>query len=306
MYLGPLDEIIGLFNTIPRGGIVQIPEGRSARWMDDIWLFGRSAASLREAQISIQSGMRDLGLEMNFGKTAVLHGDALTEAVFQLEHSAVDAGLADDDDQDVGPLDALIDRVLESPETANRTTIHFMTTRMRTHRLFGRIGEVADRVERMPQGADHLARLFRDSEHWRDIQDWYATYARRWHGRLPWTIAQLGTMFPTKEEVDPAVVEFFKGVLASAGAPLPLLSVAAQRLAAWDRSEAKVLIRALAQNESRALAMRSLALAALHAGATQNIVRRMLQQNEENEIVLAMLEDTNFAKRAIPVGEDYA
>jgi hypothetical protein len=306
MYLAPLDEIIDQFNGMPPSGAAQIPEGRSARWMDDIWIFGRSAASLREAQISIQSGMRDLGLEMNFGKTAVLYGDALTEAVFELEHSAVDGALADEDDPDVRPLESLVDRILFNPETADRTSIRFMATRMRKHELFDRVGDVAETVERMPQGADHLARLFRDSEHWRDLQDWYTTYAKRWHGRLPWTVAQLGTMFPTGGEVGPDIVDFFKGILESTGVPLPLLSVAAQRVAAWDPSEAKTLIRALAQDESRALAMRSLALAALHAGATRNNVRRMLQQNEENELVLAMLEDTNFAKKAVPVGSDYA
>lgn len=306
MYLGPLDEIIGQFNTIPPRGALQIPEGRAARWMDDIWIFGRRASALREAQISIQAGMRELGLEMNFGKTAVLHGDDLDEAIFHLEHSAVDAGLADENGPDAGPLGALIDRVLASPESADRTTIRFMAHRMRTHGLFDRLGDIAGSVERMPQGADHLARLFRDSGYWRDLQEWYVTYAKRWHSRLPWTVAQLGTMFPTKGEVGAGVADFFHGVLSAAGAPLPLLSVAAQRLAAWDPSEAKTLIRVLAQDESRALAMRSLALAALHAGATQNIVRRMLQQNEENELVLAMLEDTNFAKKAVPVSADYA
>ena len=48
------------------------------------------------------------------------------------------------------------------------------------------------------------------------------------------------------------------------------------------------------------------ALAAVHAGATRNAVRKMLQKNEENELVLAMLEETNFSKKAIPVGTDYA
>jgi hypothetical protein len=32
----------------------------------------------------------------------------------------------------------------------------------------------------------------------------------------------------------------------------------------------------------------------------------MLQQHEENALILAMLEDTNFVKSAIPVSADFA
>ena len=116
MYLRPLDDVIGRYGAIPTGGAERIPEGRALRWMDDIWLFGRRHSPLREAQVALQSAMRDLGLEMNFGKPRVLDGDALTEAVFELEHSAVDAGLNDDEDQDVAPLDDLIDGVLAAPK----------------------------------------------------------------------------------------------------------------------------------------------------------------------------------------------
>lgn len=97
-YLAPLDDVLSGRNRIPPGGAADIPEGRALRWMDDLWLFGRSLSSLREAQLAIQTGMRDLGLEMNVGKTEVLTGDAMVEAVFQIEHSAIDDALADEDD----------------------------------------------------------------------------------------------------------------------------------------------------------------------------------------------------------------
>ena len=305
MYLAPLDDIVGQFNTIPPGGAALVPEGRALRWMDDIWVFGREQSSLRLAQIAIQDGMRDLALEMNFGKTRVLSGAELVDAVFQLEHSAVDGALRSPEPNEA-PLDDLIDRVLAAPETTERTTIRFMTTRMREHDLFDRVPEITAQVSRLPHGADHLARLFRDSGVWADVQDGYVTYAKRWRMRLPWAVSQLATMFPSNKRVAPSLREFFAGALSSAGTPLPLITVAAQRLAAWDPKEARVLIREAARQESHPMTRRSLGLAAIHAGELKSVVRKLLQQNEENALILAMLEDVDFNKKAVPVTADFA
>jgi hypothetical protein len=97
IYLRPLDDVLGRFSAMPSRGAVWVPEGRALRWMDDIWVFARRQSPLREAQIALQAAMRDLGLEMNIGKTRVLYGDDMAEAVYALEHSAVDAALNEDD-----------------------------------------------------------------------------------------------------------------------------------------------------------------------------------------------------------------
>jgi hypothetical protein len=305
LYLAPLDDVLRHYNAIPPGGAREIPEGRAVRWVDDIWLFGRSVRSLREAQIALQAALRDLGLDMNFAKTTVLEDEHMAKAVFELEHSAVDEGL-NADDQDRAPLDELIDRVLANPELAERTTIRFMTTRMREHEVHDRIGEIADVADRLPHAADHLARLFRVSEHWRAMQEWYVAYLRRWQKRLPWSVAQFGTMFPSDKAVDAAVRDAYADILATPGTPLPLLTLAAQRLASWDAAEARVLIRETAASESHPLSRRSLGLAALHADEVKTMVRQILQQHEENALVLAMLEDVDYVKNAVPVSADYA
>ena len=304
-FLAPLDDVLGNRNTIPPGGAQDVPEGRALRWMDDIWLFGRTISSLRDAQLVIQVSMRELGLEMNIGKTRVLAGDDLQEAVFELEHSAVDGALAEDD-PDPQPLDDLIDSILRAPEVAERTSIRFMTTRMRTHRLFERVGEICDHAPRMPHAADHLARLFRDSGHWSERQDWYVAHGRRWGDRLPWSIGQLGTMFPSGARVERSVIEFFGESVSRGNTPLAILSVACQRLAAWSPDEARVIMREAATREGHALSCRALGLALLHAGETRNVVRQVLRQHEENVIPLAMLEDTNFRRSAIPIVQDFA
>ena len=304
MSLEPLDTIIDHYGAVPPGGIKLVPEGRALRWMDDIWIFGRRTTPLREAQIRLQAGMRDLGLEMNFGKTQVLTGHELLEAVLDIEHSAVDSAL-NEDDPDVQPLDDLIDHVLEAPETTERTSIHFMTTRMRTHELFDRVPEISEHLERMPHAADHLARLLRDSGAWEGLQDWFVAYARRWHQRLPWAVGQFGTMFPAKAGVERSLIDYVSEVLTTGAAPLPLLTLACQRLSVWDPGEARVLIRDCANRESHPLSRRSLGIAALHAGEANSVVRNLLRQHEENSLILAMLEDTKFDVRAIPTSVDY-
>lgn len=231
---------------------------------------------------------------------------ALTAAaVFEIEHSAVDEGIAQEkiDEQ---PLDDLIDKLVAEPETAARTSIHFATRRMREAKLFRRVPDLIGVADRMPHGSDHLARLFRDSEHWRDLQQWYVDYARRWRARLPWSVGQFGTMFPSGATIEQHVVDSFGEALSIPGVPLPVLSVAAQRMAAWRPDDARPLLQEAARAESHPLATRSLALAGLHAGEVRNLVRRLLRQHEENAAILALLEESSFAKRAVPVSRDFA
>ena len=306
LYLRPLDDVLQRYNEMPSGFLrAWVPEGRTLRWMDDMWVFGESRLDLREIQVAIQGSLRQLGLEMNVGKTTILEGDDMAAAVFELEHSAVDQGIHQDE-VDEEPLDSLIDKLIAEPEVAERTSIRFAATRMRDETLFKRVPDLIGVADRMPQGADHLARLFRDSEHWRDLQQWYVDYARRWRARLPWSVGQFGTMFPSGAKVEPHVVDSFGEALSTPGAPLPVLSVAAQRIAAWRPEEARLVLREAARLESHPLATRSLALAALHAGEVRNLVRRLLRQHEENAAILAMLEQSNFDKRSVRVSKDFS
>jgi hypothetical protein len=306
MFLRPVDDVLRTHMGPPRHFLgKELPYSRTLRWMDDVWVFGDDTLDLREIQLSIQGSLRALGLEMNVGKTDVLEGGELTKVVFEIEHSAVDAGLSESE-ADLLPLGELVEHLLETLETAERTSIRFATTRMRDNELYGYTEGLAERADRMPHGADHLARLFRDSGKWREMQDWYVSYATRFAQRLPWSVGQFGTMFPSAQTVDRRLSDFFLTAVASPGTALPILSVAAQRAAAWRSDEARVVLREAADRAGHPLVVRTLALAALHAGETRQVVRGRLSQHEANRIVLAMLEDTSFDKRAIPVSSDFA
>ena len=166
--------------------------------------------------------------------------------------------------------------------------------------------DLADAAERMPQGADHLARLFRDSGAWSDLQQWYVAYAKSNWGSIDWSVAQLGTMFPSKKRVAQELIEFTSEVVASNSQSLALASVAAQRVAAWKPSEARYTIREASQDTDHPLFRRSFALAAVGAGERRDVLRSSLSEFEENRLTLLMLEDFRFSKQHVPAKADFA
>jgi hypothetical protein len=248
--------------------------------------------------------MRDLGLEMNSGKTDVLEDEELGEALQHLERSAVDSALAESPRSEQ-PLNELLDEVLEDPEHAERTTIAFATTRMRTHKIFARVDEFAEHAHRMPHGADHLARLFRDSAAYRGLGSWYVEYAASRWGTVEWAVAQLGTMFPTKGAVDGEVREFLVETVVRRPPSLALFSLAVQRLAAWDPDEARYAVKDAASKLEHPLFRRSVALAGIAAGATRTETRKLLSEFEENRLTLRMLEEANFRKTSVRPKADF-
>lgn len=125
MTLSPLDDLLDHFaSDVPALTILNLKGGKSkarrrrswTRWMDDMWLFGNDPSVMRSAQRELQDVARSIGLNINSGKTEVLEGIDVAERAMQIEHSAVDSAL--DAKQDQGPLEDLVDRLLEHPEIA--------------------------------------------------------------------------------------------------------------------------------------------------------------------------------------------
>lgn len=290
MYLRPVDDVL---HSFARSTHKFIP-GRATRWMDDIWLFGDNESRLRRAQVELEEAMRSLGLNMNLAKTQLLEGEDAESEVQQREHSAVDVGLARVE-PDYAPLDMMISAIVGAPEEADRTAVRFVTRRMRLTRRFDRVGEFVDVAPRMPHAADVLARLFRESEVWRDLSDWFVSYTRSDWAVSEWSIAQLGTMFPGGELPAPSVIDFFNEELVS-NASLPLTALCAQRLSDWDSDTARIVIRERALRVDNALLRRVLALAAIAAGEDNQFVRELLSQFEENLVTYEMVKQKRFRR----------
>jgi hypothetical protein len=302
MYLSSVDVALRHYNATRGFAKSYIPEGKAVRWMDDIWLFGNDPGRLRKAQLDLQQAMRQVGLDMNLAKTDVYEGEELEKQVQKIEHSPVDAAL-NEPVPDLGPLEELVDELTSRPEHAARTSVRFVATRMRERGHFQRLGDLIDKAERMPQASDHLARLFRASDAWRDLKDWFVAYAKGNWGAIEWSVAQLGTMFPTRARSVQPVGDFLVQVLAERSS-LPLLGLAGQRLASWDKDNARFAIREAAQDAGNPLQRRALALAALAAREKRSIIRDLVGEFEENAVTLSMLEDSNF--RRLKVTPDFS
>jgi hypothetical protein len=231
-------------------------------------------------------------MNLNSAKTDVLEGDMLVTEAQQMEHSAVDAALKAEP-RDATPLGELVDMLLTSPEHASRTSVRFVSTRMRVYEEYDRVYELVEHAHRMPHAADHLARLFRHSGVWHDLVEWYEDYADGVWAMIPWSVAQLGTLFPVDEHHE-RTADHFAAVLNSGRAPLPLVAVAAQRLAAWAPDTARAVIREAATTAQHPLVRRALALGALASGDERPFIRRLLDEFEENAITREMLEARNF------------
>ncbi|MEX0945998.1 MAG: RNA-directed DNA polymerase, partial [Acidimicrobiia bacterium] len=198
-YLGPVDDVLTVRGRFTRGALKRLlPGGGALRWMDDIWLFGGNELTLRSVQLELQDAMRSLGLEMNFGKTNTHTGETLYDLVQSMHHSGVDAAL-NQPAKDEQPLEALLEHLLVAPALAPRTSIRFATTRIKEHELYHLTARLITAAPLMPHGADHLGRLFRASDDWHDLGDWWVKYYRSRSGKVDWSVAQLGLMFPAKE-----------------------------------------------------------------------------------------------------------
>jgi hypothetical protein len=297
LILGPLDDVLAHHSIdLPTLRLLGKPKPAArqsfTRWMDDIWLFGDSAAHIRRAQTELQEAARSLGLNLNLGKTRVLEGAEVSEDALQIEHSAVDDALGRGNIHT--PLEELADKLLEHPEISGRTSLKFMASRMRKHNCTHRHQDFIAQSVRMPHAADELAPLFKSWFKSPSLQDWFLDYSRGEWASFQWSTAQYARMFPSNRIPQKATRDFFAEIIASADTSLPLLAVAAQRLAAWDPGEARVVVRAALARTSHPQPRRVLALAALGAGEPRANVRRWLKQEPENDVTLRMLEYYNY------------
>jgi hypothetical protein len=294
MYLAPLDDVLKHHaKSMPRLFKSRIAHHSFARWMDDMWLFGGDPAAARRAQMELQASAQSLGLNLNFAKTSVLEGDEVEKQALEVEHSAVDDAI--ESKSDFQPLEELIDRLLENPERAGRTSVKFATRRLRDNNQTYRAADILQTANRMPHVADALSRLFRQQFRSSDLQDWYLEYATSDWATHQWCVAHCGRMFPSGRAPRKALREFFAEKVRDANTELTLLSVAAQRLAAWDPAEARTAANDAHRRAASPHARRVLALTALSAGETRTKVRKWLAANLENQATLKMLEDFGWA-----------
>lgn len=298
MYLSPLDDVLEHHSRdIPTLNLLgrkrKSPRRRSwTRWMDDVWLFGSDSADLRRAQVELQDAARSIGMHINSAKTEVLEGNDLYETALEIEHSAVDSAL--DTEKDAKPLEELVDRLLDDPARASRTSIKFAALRMQKHGSKYRIQDIARLAAQMPHAADALTPLFKVRFDQGDLQDWFTDYVRSGWASIQWSLAQYLHLFPSETRPRKVIRDYVAERVADAGTSISLLAVSSQRLGAWDPQEARAVLRQVAKRIDNPQSRRVVALAALSAKERRTTVRKWLAQDDDNRVTLEMLESRNF------------
>ncbi len=304
MVLRHFDDVLaGYAEEIPHLEIFgeEPPTARMSyvRWMDDMWLFGDDASSMRRAQLELQRVAEGLGLHLNSSKTEVLEGSDVSTVAMELELSAIDTGLKT---LDLGPLEELIDQVVEAPDTAGRTKVKFMVGRMLKNDVTYREQDLLFAAKRMPHCADSLAVYFRARFIPDGLQEWFLSGVSDSWNLLQWPQAQYFGMFDSSKPPVDKLLEFAETTINDMNAELPVLAVSAQRLAAWSPARARNAISSSITNRVNPNERRVLSLAALSAGESKYMVRKWLKQEDGNAPTLAMLDKEAFhAPKVNPV-----
>ncbi|HEX7131365.1 MAG TPA: reverse transcriptase domain-containing protein, partial [Iamia sp.] len=139
MFLQPLDDVLDGFlrdHNPPRAEISsrfgrRLGDVSLARWMDDVWIFSRQPADLRNLQVRMQAVLNEIGLDLNSAKTELLEGEEVAKAAKRIQHSAIDGELNHETEPGSTQLDELIEQILENPSESTRSSIKFATKRMR-------------------------------------------------------------------------------------------------------------------------------------------------------------------------------
>lgn len=307
MYLAPLDDVLEHYSqeilSFALVGKKRRMERRSwTRWMDDVWLFGGDVSDLRRAQVDLQNVAGSIGMHINSSKTEVLEGSNLLEVALQIEHSAVDGAL--ESAEDTRPLEELVDRLLDDPARASRTSVKFATLRMRKHDSSYRIEDFIRLAAQMPHSADALTPLLKERITRGSLQDWFLEYVQSGWASVQWSVAQYLHLFPSQTRPRKALREYVARLVSDAGTSISLLAVASQRLCAWDPQEARAVFRQVAARTENPHSRRVVALAALASGERSMAVQKWLRQDDDNRVTLEMLQSRNFATQKI--NEQYA
>lgn len=309
LYLSVFDDILDAHATdltaghvLTRGAPPRRVSRRSwVRWMDDMWLFGSDASSMRRAQMELDSAARSFGLNLNTAKTAVHEGWDAYALAMEIEHSGVNAGLSR---ANSGPLEVLVDKILNTPEKAHRTDVKFAVRRMLDHGISYRVPDLFQALPRMPHCADILGELLASGYSQAALQELVEDQLTSTWRQFEWSTAHHLRMLDSSRDPGAAIKGFAAEQLADGNVNVQLLAACAQRLATWDRSLARSAIRTGMSRASAPHHRRILSLAALAAGETTRQVGDWLRAHRENDLTQRMLLQRRFTPCAVRA--DYA
>lgn len=290
-FLRPIDDV--LRRHAKSGYSLARKSGAAAgRWMDDIWIFAKEEARVRDAQLHVQEQLEERGLRINVAKTHAYSGSELNDATREIEHSAADFSL--DEMDDAGPLEEMLEKVIAKPTESARTTINFVISRIIKHELYQHVQSIVEVAQAMPHAADRVSDLVRKSGYWRNLGSWYVNYAESTWGRMSWSVYQMAHSFPADEKAPKRVRDYLSNKLEQRTLPPFMLPLVAQRLSHWIPDDARQLIREVAKRTENPFELRALAYAGLACGVGRTEIRKWLGEFAESEVVLKFLDANRF------------
>ena len=270
--------------------LVQTPAG--GRWLDDISVFAATEAEARRHQLRLNDVVREMGLELNSAKTAVLGEADAEREILELELRTIAYALKLRDDPT--PLHARLEQIEASPSAQPRTVLNFVCSRIIEHELIDEAERILAIVDRAPHAADHAARMAQMLELHHGRSGWFTTYYKSEFARVRWAPGRLLLMFPLSERPEPALIDLAASALSDAGAGPVMLAAAATRLVGWLQRDAIDLLRAAIEKSETALNVRVLAMAALSAGESHARVARQIRRFDDLAATSKYLEATDY------------
>jgi hypothetical protein len=270
--------------------LAQTPAG--GRWMDDISVFASSEADARRHQLRLNDVVREMGLELNSAKTAVLAEDDAAAEVLELELRTIAYALTERDDPT--PLHQRLEEIEASPSEQPRTVLNFVCSRIIEHKLVDEAERILAIVDRVPHAADHAARMAQMLELHHGRSGWFTGYYGSQFARVRWAPGRLLLMFPSSERPEPALIDLAVAALSEVGVGPVMLAAAATRLVGWLERDAVDLLRAAIEKSETALDTRVLAMAALSAGESHARVARQIGRFDDLATTSKYLEATDY------------
>lgn len=261
-YLKGVDETVSRITASKSSKVLAI------RWMDDISLYSDDRSALMSALGALVSAVGELGLELNAIKTVLGESANLSPVA----SGALEVTLPAFD------LEEFFAEVSKDPREVERHDIARVCAMFRHNKAFERVKDLAAAADKMPQGADHLARVFRDSGQWRELERWFLMYAMQ--HRLPsdWSVQAWALMFPTGASGDEIreLADFFASELQNHRLSLIALPLACRRMRDWCAEDALDILRGSAEAAQTPFEMRALAFTAVSAGIARGEVESWL------------------------------
>ena len=280
------------------------------RWMDDLSAEG-TEEELFGLLMSLQETARQVGLELNASKTRLapasetaseLRLEDLREIPVPVQALTDDYTGETTEELDVEVLVRLEGAVLSNPRAAPRTVLRAVLNSLKKSQRFDRINDWRDVVGAIPHAADTFSRYLRAAGEnaaldWADHAAWFAYFETTPWSRLGWVSSQLALSFPTAStpgQLGDILRQWLEG-----STDLQKVSIAVQRLAALDPALCRTLIRARLDKTADPLMLRVFALGLLMTNENQGHVQAILERDERNRLLLALLAAQNWAPPAV-------